>query len=417
MSSNYSSGTITLEELDELSAGHPQGGFQQSSGQVRLLDRRGAGHDLVGVRRDGRLVAACVIAYTRGRLGAEGSIWFGPIGDITDDGVLAAMTDAIRDSARKHGAVCVSCWPNTVYRRRLSDGTPCGAADDGLIRKFRSQGWTHGGFTQGYGIVCRWMYAKDLAGFSDEGALLESYDKRMQWSVKRSRSMGVRVRELDMDELHVFARIEQQTAERRNFSTRDERYFRDFKQAFGDKAHFMVAEIHVDEYLADMTAKRDALQAKVAALQAKYDQRPTTKISRQLGEETRNLTAAQKRLDEAVELVGQGDVLPAAASLIVEHPQEMVYLYSGSVERYKPFYASALIQHWAMSRCLELGIARYNFYGISGVFDDPDDEGRGVLEFKQGFNGYVWEMPGEFTLPIRRLRYGFGRMLRRLLRR
>ena len=33
-------------------------------------------------------------------------------------------------------------------------------------------------------------------------------------------------------------------------------------------------------------------------------------------------------------------------------------------------------------------VSRYNFYGISGVFDDPNDEGRGVLEFKQGFNGY-----------------------------
>ena len=81
--------------------------------------------------------------------------------------------------------------------------------------------------------------------------------------------------------------------------------------------------------------------------------------------------------------------------MFVSHPNEVVYQYSGSLEEYKPFYASALIQYEAMLHlCVEQGVSRYNFYGISGVFDDPNDEGRGVLEFKQGFNGYVEQMVG-----------------------
>ena len=88
---------------------------------------------------------------------------------------------------------------------------------------------------------------------------------------------------------------------------------------------------------------------------------------------------------EAAEYAKDGDVLPAAASLFVEHARETVYLFSGSVEKYKPFYASALVQHDAMLHlCVERGVTRYNFYGIDGVFDDPNSEGRGVLEFKQG---------------------------------
>ena len=66
--------------------------------------------------------------------------------------------------------------------------------------------------------------------------------------------------------------------------------------------------------------------------------------------------------------------------------------------------------------CVEKGVSRYNFYGIDGVFDDPDDEGRGVLEFKQGFNGYVEELPGEFTLPVSKLRYGVSDLAHKLLR-
>ena len=168
----------------------------------------------------------------------------------------------------------------------------------------------------------------------------------------------------------------------------------------------MVAQIHIGEYIADMESKCDALRKKVDVLQAKYDEHPTTKTERQLGEESRNLAAAEKRLTEAAEYAKDGDVLPAAASLFVEHARETVYLFSGSVEKYKPFYASALIQHDAMLHlCVERGVTRYNFYGINGVFDDPEDEGRGVLEFKQGFNGYVEELMGSFVLPVRPLTF------------
>ena len=95
-----------------------------------------------------------------------------------------------------------------------------------------------------------------------------------------------------------------------------------------------------------------------------------------------------------------------------------IYLFSGSVEQYKPFYASALIQHDAMLHfCVEHGLSRYNFYGIDGVFDDPDDEGRGVLEFKQGFNGYVEELPGEFVLPVKPVAYAMKQFAHKLLSR
>jgi alanine adding enzyme len=44
-------------------------------------------------------------------------------------------------------------------------------------------------------------------------------------------------------------------------------------------------------------------------------------------------------------------------------------------------------------------------YGITGVFNDPDDEGCGVLEFKQGFNGHAEELAGACTLPTSTIRY------------
>lgn len=410
---------ISPEEFEAFSVRHPQGNFQQSIGMMNVAKQHADAFDFVGVRRNGDLAAACCVAYERGGFGERGYIWLGPLCDAHDEMLLAKMTEGVRRSARSHQAVSVTCWPNLVYQRRDSQGTPDGTPDDVSLKAYESLGWRHAGFTRGYGaVVNRWVYVKDLTGITDGPSLLKSFDKRTQWSIKRSMSMGVRVRELGIDELEMFEKIETATAERRHFKGRGLEYFRQFKQAFGDAAHFMVAEIHLDEYLTDMSAKRDALKAKVDGLQAKYDERPTTRIERQLGEESRNLAAAEKRLDEASEYAKDGDVLPAAASLFVEHPNEVVYLFSGSVERYKPFYASALIQYEAMLHlCVERGVGRYNFYGIDGIFDDPNDEGRGVLEFKQGFNGNVEELVGQFTLPVDKLRFAVSTWAHKLLNR
>ena len=39
----------------------------------------------------------------------------------------------------------------------------------------------------------------------------------------------------------------------------------------------------------------------------------------------------------------------------------------------------------------------------------------GVLEFKQGFNGYVEELPGEFTLPVSRVRCAVKRIAQKVI--
>ncbi|MBW3089661.1 aminoacyltransferase [Bifidobacterium miconisargentati] len=415
---------LSDDEFDEFSAKHPQGNFQQTSAMGRLRAAQGVDVEYLAVKEHDDIVAAALFETHRSRLSTFAAIHDGPMVDYHDVELLTFLMTQLKAHAKAKGASQLEITPETPYRLRDSDGQPLLAGaegaqpDDALLSNLESIGFRHGGFTVGYTAVPRWRYLKDLTGIETESDLLKSYDKRTQWSVKRARSMGVHVRELADDELGVFAAIEQQTAERRSFEYRGEEYFHRFKKAFGAKAHFMVAEIHIDEYVKDMTAKREALAAKVESLTAKNAEHPTTKTERQLGEESRNLAAAEKRLKEAAELAKKGDVLPAAASLFVEHPRETIYLFSGSVEEYKPFYASALIQHEAMLHlCLERGVSRYNFYGIDGVFDDPDDEGRGVLEFKQGFNGYVEELPGEFELTVKPLAYALKQLAHKVLSR
>ena len=70
---------ITFNQLDLLSAGHPQGGLQQTGHMAHLAAPDVEATDLIGVTRNGVLTAGCLIAWTRGRFGLEGSIWLGPL--------------------------------------------------------------------------------------------------------------------------------------------------------------------------------------------------------------------------------------------------------------------------------------------------------------------------------------------------
>jgi len=122
--------TITPEELDACSASHPQGSFQQTTAMMEVARSRVDSFDMVGIRdENGTLVAGCFIAYTRGRFGLEGSVWLGPLCDPHDVPMLKAMTGCISDSARRHGAMSVTCWPNLVYQRHDSQGAPEGEPD------------------------------------------------------------------------------------------------------------------------------------------------------------------------------------------------------------------------------------------------------------------------------------------------
>ena len=125
--------------------------------------------------------------------------------------------------------------------------------------------------------------------------------------------------------------------------------------------------------------------------------------------------AALRRVETAHEYEAVGAHIPAAAALFIWHPRECVYLFSGSDATYAKFYAATAIQHHVMDECIERGCTRYNFYGINGVFDDPNDPGRGLLEFKQGFEGYVEELMGYFEMPVRPAVYAAKRLAHKLL--
>lgn len=412
---------LTDEELDAFSSSIKEGNFQQTSHMkhLELLNYPNAQVSIVGVvDKDDVVLAATEIIFVHTKFGVMGNIWCGPLCDPNNKPLLQAMSDAIYACAKRVKAYCVQCVPNDVYMKRDSFGNPDGDPNSQGVENYKDLHWEHKGFDRGYGgVLCRWMYVKDLTGISNEQELVQSFSKNTKRNVKIAQKSCVQVRQLKRDELSIFHDICGLSSERQGFKNRTESYSRNFYDSYGDLAHFMVAEIHLDKYLQVWEDKLQDARKEITQLEPEEQQGTLSdKRANRLKTARQNEQASLKRIENAKEYIQEdGTVVPVAAALFVADSHELVYLMSGSNDKYAKFYAPTALQAWAMNWCIEHGLTRYNFYGISGYFDNENDPGHGVLEFKQGFNGNVEEMFGEFTLPVKPLQYKMKKFVYKIL--
>lgn len=415
--------TLTPEEFDGFSAKHPQSNFQQTSAMGRLREGENKTVAYLGVRESGRLTAAGLVQIVHSGGSTFGLIHDGPLLDFDDAELVTFYTQGLRDYAKGQGAAQVDITPEAVYRLHTQEGEPMGEPDDAIVDNLKAAGWDHvGGFSVGYTSVPRWRWVKDLSGIHDEDELLASYAKYRRRNVRIARESGVRTRRLGRDELHLFHELCELSCEKQGFENRPLSFFEEMYDAFGENIEYRVAELHIDEYLATWQDKMDELTVDQERIErdltaAKTDKR-VAQLNKQLDTVKKRMEPVAKRVKEASSMLADyGEVVPVDGSMFLYHPREVVCTTSGADERFVKFYAPALIHHEMMLECIRRGIPRYNLYGINGVFTKENNPGFGVLEFKQRFNGFVEEMPGEFVLPVKPLVYKAKQLAHKILRR
>ena len=105
--------------------------------------------------------------------------------------------------------------------------------------------------------------------------------------------------------------------------------------------------------------------------------------------------------------------IPLSAAMFMLYGDEVVYLFSGSDEKYmKDYNAQYELQWYMIKYAVEHKFKRYNFYGIHGLPKDGQTDG--VYEFKKGFGGQVIEMAGTYELPIDHKFYQAKKLLKKI---
>ena len=368
--------------------------FMQSLEMAELLSRRGCKVTYLGFRHGDDIQVAGVLYSLPMTGGLHMEINSGPL--YQEETLLEPFYVALKDYAKKNGAIELVIKPYDNYQTFDSDGNPISEEQSHFLDTFKNLGYQHDGFQTGYpeGEPV-WHYLKTIKG-DDSKSLLKSFNKNCSRNITTALNYDISIRNITREEVPQFKQIIEETGKRQGFEDKSLSYYYDLYDSFGPNAEFVVAEINSTTALAHLDQKISLLNPS-----AKQYEQQLQKLEK------------QKNIVQGTLAGKESENVPLACALIIYTPSEVTYLFGGSYTKYQKFSAAFLLQYHAMKRSLQKGITLYNFLGIQGIFDGSD----GVLRFKQNFNGYIVRKMGTFRYYPHPLKYKLIHNLKKILRR
>lgn len=398
---------LTREEFDQFSSNHDQGNYLQSLAMADLLEKRGWDVHLVGIKSKNTVVAGTLLSSMSIKVGRYFSILGGPLLDYNNNYLLTLFFESLKEYIKKNKGLYLNISPNIVYKY-CDDRGACLLEKNVLVHQsLLSYGFIHNGFTHTYANENpRVVYVKDLTNLTEQN-LIKSYNSSTRTKVNKTKKSNIKIRELTREELPLFEQIMIHTATRQSFNDKGLNYYKHLYDSFGDKAHFMVAEIDFFQYIQENQSKLEKLQQKLKNYSDKEDK------LKQYENVQREILALKKKIIETQEFLTTKESEQAlAVGLFIDMPQETLFLFGGMYNKYKNFLSpSYYLQHVMMEQSIFKGIERYNFYGIEGIYDGSD----GVLNFKKGFEGIVEEKVGTYTLVTSPIKYNMYCALKKII--
>lgn len=366
--------------------------FMQSVEMADLLEKRGYQVTYLGLKEADELQVAGVLYSTPVAGGLHMEINSGPF--YQEETLLEPFYVALKDYAKKNGAIELVIKPYDNYQTFDSDGNPISEEQSHFLDTLKNLGYQHDGFQTGYpGGEPVWHYLKTIKG-DDTKSLLKSFNKNCSRNITTALNYDISIRNITREEIPQFKQIIEETGKRQGFEDKSLSYYYDLYDSFGPNAEFLVAEINSIAALAHLDQKISLLNPS-----AKQYEQQLQKLEK------------QKNIVQETLAGKESENVPLACALIIYTPSEVTYLFGGSYTKYQKFSAAFLIQYHAMKRSLQKGITLYNFLGIQGIFDGSD----GVLRFKQNFNGYIVRKMGTFRYYPHPLKYKLIHNLKKIL--
>ena len=384
--------TISKEEFTSFANTVSHRSFIQSVEMADLLEKRGNTVQFIAWKQNDQVQVAAILYSLSMTGGLHMEINSGPL--YQEETLLEPFYAALKDYAKKNGAIELVIKPYDHYQTFDSDGNPISEEQSHFLDTLKNLGYQHDGFQTGYpGGEPVWHYLKTIKE-ADSKSLLKSFNKNCSRNITTALNYDISIRNITREEIPQFKQIIEETGKRQGFEDKSLSYYYDLYDSFGPNAEFVVAEINSTAALAHLDQKISLLNPS----------------SKQYEQQLQKLEKQKNIVRET--LAGkESETVPLACALIIYTPSEVTYLFGGSYTKFQKFSAAFLIQYHAMKRALQKGITLYNFLGIQGIFDGSD----GVLRFKQNFNGYIVRKMGTFRYYPHPLKYKMMSLIKKLL--
>ena len=369
--------TLKPDEFTKFATKHKNRSFLQTRQIAELREKNGWTAYYFGVRKDSKLIAAAMVVAKPTFLGK--STFYvpgGPLLDYEDSKLTDFFIKNLKNYAKSHNGYVLHIEPNYELIQRDRDGE---VVKDGFNHQKALKNLQNLGFRSTAPDNPKYQFVLDLKG-QNEKELFASFKQNTRNLINRTERKGVKIRELKREELPIFKQITEETSERRHFDDKSLDYYQTMYDLFAKKGEvkFIVAKTELEN-----SATRGLPEVTT-------EDEGASPVTTGASDPSRESTVSSS--------------VPLSAAMFMTYGEEVVYLFSGSDEKYmKEYNAQYAIQWYMIKYALKHDFKRYNFYGIQGL-PDPKKKGYGIYLFKKGFttpeDGRVVELLGAFELPL-----------------
>ncbi len=382
---------LSIDEYKKFIKNYKNSNFFQDNRMDNYSKFKGYISYYVGVEDNKNIVAAARLLAKKSKFGKYNfSSPRGLLVDYNNFELLEFFVNNLKKYIKTKNGLVLKIDPYIIYKSRDIEGSETKEINNSnIVNNLKKLGFIHGGFTRGYDLSGqgRWYFVLDL-----ENKSLDDIQKGMKANhrniIRKAEKYGVEIKQIEYNDLPTFKHITEDTSARIGFSDKSLVYYQTMYDSFKDEVKYLIAYLNVDKY-------KEKLKEELEINQNKYKLLSDTTTGK-AKELKITIDGLIKRLDESNHL--KEKQIPISCAMFMLYNGEVDYLFSGSLSEYKNLYAQYLIQWHMIKYAIENNYKKYNFFGISGIFDKKDSE-YGVYEFKKGFGGVVEELIGDFYLP------------------
>ena len=398
---------ITEEDFRKYAEKSPYKSFMQTPEIAKYREENGWTVYYLAAKHGNEIKAASMLVAKPTFLGKSTFIApGGPLLDLDDQPLTDFFMRSLKRYIKSHNGYVLHISPyfETIERDRHGDKIENGFHHESAIKNLKNLGFIE----LQDASQPKYMYALDLKGKTPE-ELMADFKSNTRGHIRKAEKMGVTVRDLKKNELNIFKEITESTSKRREFEYKPLKYYEEMYDLFVPRheALFLLAEVE-NGATRGLPEAEVSVDSRESGARQREDERATHVADRPLGRGRPEGSTGGG--DAARELT---ETLPLSAAMFMLYGDEVVYLFSGSDEKYmKDYNAQYELQWYMIKYAAEKKYKRYNFYGIHGLPDDAHPDG--VYEFKKGFGGQVIEMIGTWELPINQTFYQMKKALKKL---
>ncbi len=304
--------------------------------------------------------------------------------DYNDTSLVKLFTEKLLEFIKSKNGFKLNIDPYIIEVERDIDGNVIdgGKNNYAVIKNLKSIGYQK----SKYDTQVRFNFCLDLN--KNEQEIFGNFKATTRNLINKAEREGVEVVDLKYEELANFKTITEDTCKRRGFPDKSLEYYQSMYKSFGDKVVFKLARLNVFKYKEYLIKLRHDYEEKIDKIIGSSKKKDNYIF------EVSNI---DKKLLKIKDLPVNNGYVDLAAAMFMLYGDETIYLFSGSYDELNEFGGQYLIQWNVIKYAINNGYRRHNFFGIMN-YRDKNDKDYGIYLFKRGFNGYVEELVGEYTI-------------------